>query len=638
MLDKQFDNIINQKLKDIKHDAPESDWNVFSQKLKVAMESTDPSDHVFDEAIKSKLADADLDIPKPNWSVFSASLQADIDTNAISDADFDAAIKEKLTNPDIEIPKADWPVFAGMMAGSIDTPEMSDTNFDQAIQSKLQDNTMDIPSPNWNAFSQKLQEASITDEQIDTEVKSKLENYSTRYNESHWSILRDKMIETKYLRRNLYGLKTFEAALAILLFITFSNFIADRFIPDTQIFAETNTAVSVVEKEESTNAKTQELNPTPQKQTMFAVEKNSETTTISTIKSTSNNKPVTSANVANTTNTANSARFIKNKLNNNSVSNSNDIVNTTDIPTSGINNRFTPTSVTEKANNAAIVFEDGDQSPETIALSDIDGLNPGLFDDSRALVDLNLAAPFVDASNPVAKNSRWALHAVVGNNNHLISTPQDTFVFQLPYERSSNNLNFDLRISKEINQVELMTGIAFQTMQYGSRVVDQIESDGKIFDVSIASIKYDLIKIPVAARWNYTINDRLNFFADLGVSANILSGAEYDIQAVEVETGEETTKPQPIEELPDEAFTSFENSSLAQKNFQKGIFNSERASLKESIHGTLDTGIGVNYKLNSMFETYLRGTVSQALGQFEIGPNYDSFTTFGLQVGVKMGL
>ena len=641
MLDKQFDNIINQKLKDLKQDVPDSDWNVFSQKLKVAMESTGPEDHLFDEAIKSKLAAADIDVPKPEWSAFAALLNAD--TGAISDADFDAVINEKLQNPDIEIPKADWPVFAGMLAGNTATPDLSDSAFDNAIQNTLENNPMDIPTPNWNAFSQKLQEASLSDDQMDTEVKSKLENYSTRYNESHWPILREKMIETKYLRRNLYGLKWFEGALAILLFMTFANFIADKFIPDQRnSIAETVTTASSTVNREDVNM---EASATIENTIIVAeaqnIAANNNNDSNSNNNTSTQNQASAANNIALTSTTGNGGGnhtynypTLESYSDNNSVS--------AFIPTKNLeNNSLTNNSVEDQTNftpTASLANVDKEQDVNILSMNSINGLNFGLLNHNRAPIDLGLETdPYVRISEDIATNG-WALHAIIGNNNHLIDTPLDTFVYQEAYSRTSNNLNFDLRISKEFNQLELMTGIAYQTMQYGSRVTEEIEENGELYEFSLGNIKYDLIKIPVAARWNYGINDKFSFFADLGVSANILASSDYPIQAKLLESTSTIPKPQPIEELPEGVYASYENSSLAGKNYQQGIFNKDGASLKESIYGTLDTGIGINYQFNKQTETYVRATVNQALGQFEIGPNNDSFTTFGLQFGLKYSL
>ena len=646
MLDKQFDNIINQKLKDFKLDVPESDWNVFSQKLKVAMENIDPKDQLFDEAIKLKLASADIDIPKPEWNALAAMLYADTqsDTNTgdneISDADFDAAIKDKVTNPDIEIPKADWPVMASLIAGSIPSPDLSDHGFDNAIQNKLQNNSIDIPSPNWNDFSQKLQEASLSDQDLDLEVKTKLENYSTRFNESHWSILRDKMIETKYLRRNLYGLKWFEGALAILLFMTFSNFIADKFIPDsTNTFATTETSISNVA---NISAENNALNNT---ETNIAP-----ATTIASAEAISNNTTITHNTTSNiqltktVSSSENSLTENKNSSESNNYASGSNIAyhdiaasNSENNLIFGLNTDLVDTNNQDlnQATSVDVVALDEDHLSQA-TITTLDRFTLGLFDNERDQLNLDLT------TNPVIKviennkNNGWALHATIGNNNHMISSPQDTFVYDLPYTRSSKNLNFDVRVAREFNHVALMTGIAYEAMQYGTRVKETITADNKDFEINIANIRYDFVKIPLAARWNYDINSKLNFFADLGVSANILASTKYDIEANEISTSESIPKPEPIEDYPDDVFASYENSSTARKNFQEGFF--QGASLKESIHGTLDTGLGINYKLNNRFETYARGSVSQALGQFQVGPNHDTFTSYGLQLGLKYKL
>jgi len=653
MLDKQFDKIINQKLKNIKLDVPESDWNVFSQKLRVAMESTGPEDQLFDEAVKSKIADANIDIPKPEWSTFAAKLNAD--TGDLSDADFDATIKEKLENPDIEIPKADWPVFAAILAGNAESTDISDDSFDNAIQDKLQNNSMDIPSPNWNAFSQKLQEASLTDQEMDSEMKSKLENYATPYNESHWAILRDKMIETRHLRRNLYGLKWFEAALAILLFMTFSNFIADRFIPESpKVFAETSEAVSSTNTTgviganssnaiENNTTINNAVNPSREGSSAQVAEANTSSATDATASAavpstlTEGLGSINKEEASNSTN--NQVALVNNSYNNKEVLTSDN----GDITVDNDSNDHTSTKtadITSKASNGTANLATA-TNELSIVFPSIDLLSPNLFNKTRDFKDMNLAfSPFERTMETPSENC-WAIHAIIGNNNHLISTPQDTFVFELPYEHSSKNLNFDLRISKEFKQVELMTGIAYQRMQYGSRVTEtDVEFEGELGDFMISSIKYDLIKIPMTARWNYTVNDKFSFFADLGISANILARSEYkQVHTAYESSNPDIPKPQPTEQLEEE-FAGIENSSLNLKNYQKGIFSGDGqgASLKESLYGTLDTGIGLNYQFSKRFETYARGSVNQALGQFQIGPNHDTFTTFGVQLGLKYNL
>ena len=654
MLDKQFDNIINKKLQDHQMDGLESDWNVFSQKLKVAMENTDPSDQLFDEAIKSKLADADIESPKPNWAAFSTLLNANVDTGAdqstsdISDEDFDTLIKEKLVNPQIDIPKADWPAFASILAGSTVTPDISDSTFDNVIQNKLQNNSMDIPTPNWNAFSQKLQEASLSDQDLDTEVKSKLENYSTPFNESHWSILRDKMIETMYLRRNLYGLKWFEAALAILLFMTFFNFVADKFIPDAKAIAVTKTAVS------STTTETSEL--TQAAENLVNSSASLATTNITAEEDSSNDIKNNTRQVTATTTSRNVSNNRKRNLSSlnavqagstpvavisNAIDSGNGNLNSNTSSVGAFNETdedLTNTITKSMTIAPAISGLESNHNLNELHLASIKGLKPGLFGFTRDQEELNLAFSIFEKSIELPKKNGWAVHAVIGNNKHIIATPQDTFVFELPYETVSQNLNFDIRVSKEFNQVEIMAGIAFQSMNYGARVTEPIEKDGQLYNFNISNIRYDMIKIPLAARWNYGINKKLSLFADLGISGNILAGSDYTITEELVVESSTEPKPQPTSFSPDDVNPGWENSSLARKNYQKGIFNQEGASLKESIFGTLDTGIGINFQFNNQIESYARGTINQALGQYEIGPNGDSFTTFGLQLGLKYNL
>ena len=96
--------------------------------------------------------------------------------------------------------------------------------------------------------------------------------------------------------------------------------------------------------------------------------------------------------------------------------------------------------------------------------------------------------------------------------------------------------------------------------------------------------------------------------------------------------------PQPvsteIEDIdPDSDFT---DTSHYFKNFQDGLF--EGGSRKENILGNLDSGIGIKFKTTKGIETFARASMSQQLGEISIGPNSDSFSTWGLQLGLKYTL
>ena len=98
------------------------------------------------------------------------------------------------------------------------------------------------------------------------------------------------------------------------------------------------------------------------------------------------------------------------------------------------------------------------------------------------------------------------------------------------------------------------------------------------------------------------------------------------------------TIPQPIPTHIEELYgdTNFENTAHAAKHYQKGL--TQDAKLKESLYGNLDSGIGIKFKLNTGFETFARASMSQQLGEMSIGPNSDSFSTWGLQLGLKYKL
>ncbi len=673
MLDKQFDNIINQKIGDAKIDVPKSDWNVFSQKLKVAMESTGPEDQLFDEAIKDKLAAASLSIPSADWGAFAPKLQdnltpdisdADFDkiindkvadaniitptpdwntfADKLADAQFDASIKEKVESPEIEIPESDWPIFAGILSSSMSTDQdISDAQFDSVIQDKLVDSNLEIPSSDWSAFSQKMQSAEISDQQMDQQVKSRLEDYSTNFEESHWAILREKMIQIRDLRRNLFGLKGFEAALSVLLFITFANFFADGLVKEPHAMPVEMATNAVAQVESNTNSVDVATS---------SIQEN-KLTKVNTNTVTNNNTPATTAvssTSSNTTSVAASAvaENVNNNITNNGDNGNNGVTNTFISPTFPVNNTFSPVTTEEKetaaeAESNTLSSQEEVEELNAVAVEEIASLDLYAFAINQEIIDPAFSLTSVEV-NDYSKNNGWNLYLAVGRNTNQIFTPNDTLIFNKAYSRKVNNLDFDIRVGKEIGDIEVMTGLAYQQVSYKSNLEEELQID---FDLSnfysIDKIQYDFIKIPLNTRWNYNITKKFGFFADLGVSANILMKSEYNITTTtrNPNVEEPGTIPQPISTPVEDlkiGDVDFLSSAHAYKNYQDGL--AEGASLKESLYGNLDSGIGIKFRINPGFETFARASMSQQLGEMSIGPNSDSFSTWGLQLGLKCRL
>ena len=704
MLDKQFDHIINQKIRDIKVDAPKSDWNVFSQKLKVAMESTGPEDQLFDEAIIAKVAAASIAIPKPEWGAFAPKLQdnlnpsisdtafdaiindkvsqsnidtpkpdwnvfadkladaqfdasindkvsqSNIDTpspdwnvfsDKLADAQFDASIKEKVENPDIEIPKPDWPIFAGLLASTMTAGhDISDAQFDSAIQDKLVDADMDIPNSDWSALSQKMEKGGLNDMQMDAEVKSKLEDYSTPYEESHWAILRDRMIHIRYLRRNLYGLKGFEAALTVLLFITFANFFADGIMDYNNPIAKTE--LSAINHENVTAEANTVITTKKENNTLNS---NGVNTTMNTVKEKTVFNNSTSTNSVRT----NNIRVSSNNSGNNNSGNTNSTTNQV-APSA-------PASISpiiqEESNTTFSKIEDIivadidktsngiDNSESILGLQDIAMIGFNDFATDRSILDPAFSlSPSIEVHDLSAKKNGWNVYVATGRNTHEIFTPADTLIANPAYSRKVNNLQFEIRIGKEFDDIELMTGIAYQRMEYGSNLIERMPIAQDINQIyTIDNIRYDFVKIPLSARWNYKITQKFGFFADIGLSANFLMNSEYSIDEwEEVEGTPPGTIPQPIStevELIDPD-SDFYDSAHGSKNYQKGL---RQGGLRnENIFGNLDSGVGFKFKTTKGIETFARASMSQPLGELSLGPNSDSFSTWGLQLGLKFKL
>lgn len=664
MLDNQFDHIINQKLREANLDIPKSDWNVFSQKLKVALENATLEDQLFDEAINSKLNNASLDIPRPEWGALAAKLNtnnlvdsadqdfdqiikdkvSDVQINMpkanwsdlaqkIADANFDASIKSKIENSAIDIPEADWPIFASILAASYteSSTTLNDAEFDAVIQQKIDDSNFEIPNSNWNALSEKLQSAGISDQQMDAEVKSRLENYSTRYQDSHWAILREKMIKTQYLRRNLYSIKLFEAALAILLFMTFANFVADHLktdLDDTEnIFAHVEVAESASNNDKVENAKPS-LNNNDEKSINTPLLNTFSKNNVSTEANLKEQYFVSSGNNDTPNNNDQESRNSSSEVNTVLIAKVEEREESSNEITAQLNSF-------EKDDH-----KDNIKAVDNLNLSKLEEINFNLNTPTRKPLSPSFEPSIITKVETEKKESNGLnIYLGIGQNTHEIYTPMDELVFHEAYSRKSKNLEFDLKVGKEFDQIELMAGLSYQRISYDSWLVEELEIDEEIHQFSINSIRFDLLKIPANLRWNYRINNNIVFFADIGLSANLMMKTDYDIfKQLKLEDPDTETQPKPISFPPDstDEDLGFGDTAHATKNYQRGL--AQGATFNESIIGNLDSGIGVKYKLSKTIQSYARVSMSQQLGELRIGPNNDSYSTWGLQLGLLYSL
>ncbi len=579
MLDKQFDKIIKQKLDDLQMKVPGSDWNTFSQKLK------------------------------------------DSNQQMLDDAAFDKAILDKVSEPNITLPPADWTGFQAKLQGAKGN-ELTDSEFDSFIQDRLELETTAVPQADWAAFSQKMKSSNLSDSKMDQEIKSRLGNYATNYNESHWQLLRSKLVDLKQLRKNILSLKWYEGLIAILLFITYANFIAESIHP------ETNKNIHIAQVEEISSAAeviaaNDNARRIPKEIGIMS------TPSVSTIKK--------------NTSGSSQARLIENK-NAQQKQKTSTPVSATDaydgniVAGSDITSIIPPSTTTTESisprnyeNNGSAVVERSEEDVITLAsLNSLANISALSWDERvNPLVgnDLNFAEIVVEEE---AENlSNLNLHIYSGTNYQSVTGPRDTLFGKGLAENTSNTV-IGFGLSKSFNAIEFMAGLKYQTLSYNPKDLHEVlpGPNGEPMDYYLNQIDYKQLSIPVGLRWHQPLANKLDLVAELGLNVNLIMASSYEILQEEIVSG--TTAPQPIsqeeEDLPEFA-------KLNRKDLFNGL--AQGGSLKQTLYTSFNSGIGLEYSLTDQIALYGTANLDQMIGNFTFATNSEKINSVGLKVGMK---
>ena len=577
-------------------------------------------DKQFDKIIKEKLDNIQMNVPGSDWNTFSQKLQ-DSNQQVLDDAAFDKAILDKVNEPHITLPPADWTSFHAKLQ-SAKGNKLTDNEFDSFIQDRLELETPAVPKADWSVFSQKMKSSNLSDSKMDQEIKSRLGNYATNYNESHWQLLRGKLVELKQLRKNILSIKWYEGLIAILLFITYANFIAEFIHPETnknihvaQVEEISTVAEVLAAKDDATRIpKEIGIMNTP------SVSSNSKSAL--TDKRTIQSKASTTASKENNT----KERATNNTDNGNSKGEGTD--NSSVIPPSEKTNKIiSPRNYND--NGFPVTNMTTKDQVKLTSLNSLDHV-ANLNWDSRVnpLEGDELSFAEIEKEEEEELGS-LNLHLYGGNNYQSITGPRDTLFGKGLAENTSNTV-FGIGLSKSFESIELMAGLKYQTLSYNPKDLHEVLPglDGKPYDYYLNQIDYKQLSIPVGLRWHQPLAKKLDLIAELGLNVNLIMASDYEILQEEIVS--DPTGPAPIsqeeEDLPEFA-------KLNRKDLFSGL--AQGGNLGQTIYASFNSGIGLEYSLTDQIALYGTANLDQMLGNFTFATNSEKINSVGVKVGMK---
>lgn len=227
------------------------------------------------------------------------------------------------------------------------------------------------------------------------------------------------------------------------------------------------------------------------------------------------------------------------------------------------------------------------------------------------------------------KNSATRIGIFASKMHNFILTPFDK-VYSVPeFSKSTNNFGYGFTIGKKRGHLEIESGASYARLKYKPvEIRETFASAADVyFETSLASIQFDLVKIPLNLKYYAVDNNNWKFYTMAGTSLNILANAEYGIE-------ENLVKGRPVSPYR----FSAEGPRLEDKPFTYGFF--DKGHFRENYYVDVSLGMGLEVRATRNLYLYCQPAYHAFIFSDEIGvgPNQDKLNAFQVQTGFKWTL
>lgn len=142
------------------------------------------------------------------------------------------------------------------------------------------------------------------------------------------------------------------------------------------------------------------------------------------------------------------------------------------------------------------------------------------------------------------------------------------------------------------------------------------------WNISFKKIEYDIVEMPISLKYTSKGNTRLKTYAMVGVNANFIAKAIYDV----------LPEIKQVRTTNDLQLTVEQNFIKSRVEDQFTILDKRRALL----YG--QGSLGMEWKVNPKMDIYSQLTYGQRVLTKQFGPNWDQFRSLSLEMGVKTSI
>lgn len=627
MENSSFDHIIKSKLEGLEtSSAPQ--WDKLLAKKK-AMDDIS-SDEGFDSVIKSKLGDLTVS-STPQWEKLLAKKTAY--DNISSDEGFDTFVKSKLEN----LTTSTVPQWDLLLAKKDALDLETSNNFDALVKDKL-DSLSTSSVPQWDMLLNKKNtlDNRRLDREFDERVRDEVGAHSVAYNSSHWLMLKERLQGIYTRRKQLYFTKSFEFLILMLLFTGISN----NYINLIDVSPVNNIAPAISDTPIASNENVRSQNNT---KSVNQIDNTSESTIDKIEDRLVNSVDVTNSNNVNNIgvistvssgskevaslisdaeqNLASVERTIKERTSKTFYNSENS--------TGGSNIEPTPKITSEDIRTSDIFASNQEDSKEQLAILDelanISNQKSLLIDDSKS-GDLNegLGVSIIDPLANLHQNSKW-LHIAASYDNNIINSPyHEKYNPNGPTDIQMFGYSISGLFSVERKALEFETGLTYSVYNKQMRLRDKWETELDLFVYKLNNINYDIISVPLRAKYHFVKTPDWSLFLSGGLSPEVIVSAGYD-------EADEFLRPKSTDLLGTSGNVA--SDYKLNQDFNVGVL--EGGSFSNNFLLRANVGFGMQRNITPTLTAYFSGDYYHSLLNKDYGPSDDKINKFAISFGLK---
>ena len=451
---------------------------------------------------------------------------------------------------------------------------MKNKDFDKLFQDGLSNHQSGSQTPDWDVFSEILKNSEgFENVDFDQTIKDKVARHQSPYNDGHWQLLKSRLEKEERLRKKIFSIKSLELIALLMLFLGWQTYQSSlNKIPVH--YAMTSSAVPYTGK----HAMADEATDVDASVLAFS-------------------------HLAYQTKTA--------------------VVVASLTPKN---------SIILKSNTQAVPLLDRAVSQTSFAPT---SQLPGKLAAPQSLAIAAEMPSVASGLNPIqvkAASGKKYIMPIVSAGVGITQSGFDPIYNLKSYSTYSSQFAGGLMLGFQNDELETTTGLKYTRRTHTPAAIVETYGDflNNYYEISLDKIGYDIVEIPVAAKYHFKKGGKTSWYAKAGVSANLTLANHYTI--TNKPAGLQPLAPSNVGYVSDGDGKST-SARLSEKAFNPGLL--QGGKLAENWFLTVSGEVGMERKLNENHALVLGAEYSKFYWIDGIGPNKDKLNGFAINLGIK---